>query len=71
MRCSGVRGVILVASLLVATVIAWGIAKRDGPKQVPSGEPSLITVDYPAEGSLFPPEFPALAQPRSGYWGNR
>ena len=34
-------------------------AGRDFPSQVSLVEPGSITIDYPAEGSVFPPEFPA------------
>jgi tetratricopeptide (TPR) repeat protein len=29
------------------------------PKNAPPGEPGVLTVDYPPQGALFPPEFPA------------
>jgi len=38
---------------------ACKVAKRDLPKQESFGEPVSIMIDYPAEGSIFPPEFPA------------
>jgi Tfp pilus assembly protein PilF len=44
---------------MIAALAAWQIARRDFPRQPPSGEPGSIAIDYPAEGSIFPPEFPA------------
>ncbi len=51
---------ILGAGLVTVTALAaWQVAGRHSRKQAAVGEPGPITVDYPAEGSLFPPEFPA------------
>ena len=45
--------------MLGVALVACQVAKRDPPKQESFGEPVSITIDYPAEGSIFPPEFPA------------
>jgi Flp pilus assembly protein TadD len=48
-----------MAGLLMAVaLVACQVAKRNPPKQESFGEPVSITIDYPAEGSIFPPEFP-------------
>jgi Flp pilus assembly protein TadD len=44
---------------MVLVLAAWQIAGRHSRRQVAVGEPTPITIDYPAEGSVFPPEFPA------------
>jgi tetratricopeptide (TPR) repeat protein len=44
---------------MIVALTACQVAKRDPQKQEPFGEPDSITIDYPAEGSIFPPEFPA------------
>ena len=44
---------------MVTALAAWQVAGRRFRVQVSLGEPSPITIDYPAEGSVFPPEFPA------------
>jgi Flp pilus assembly protein TadD len=50
----------MVAGLApVVALAAWRVAGRHSEKPTAVGEPSRITVDYPAEGSVFPPEFPA------------
>jgi Flp pilus assembly protein TadD len=51
-----VSGVIAVTLLTLCRV-----EKQDDQQMTPSGEPAPITIDYPVEGSLFPPEFPAPA----------
>ncbi|HUV13993.1 MAG TPA: tetratricopeptide repeat protein, partial [Acidobacteriota bacterium] len=53
--------VIIVGGLvLAAAVVFWRLASREdaGQQFVPTGEPAAITIDYPAVGSIFPPEFP-------------
>ena len=49
----------LVVVVAAATLFAWKMATRQAPGPVFRGEPAPITIDYPAEGSVFPPEFPA------------
>jgi Flp pilus assembly protein TadD len=53
---------IIPAGLAVITALAtWHIACQHAPGLEPSEIPGRITIDYPAEGSMFPPEFPAPA----------
>ena len=44
---------------MVAALAAWQIARWYCPPKASLGEPGPIAIDYPAEGSIFPPEFPA------------
>jgi Flp pilus assembly protein TadD len=44
---------------MVAALAAWQVAGRRLPPKTSPGEPGPIEIDYPAEGSIFPPEFPA------------
>ena len=54
------KRIIVGAGLVVGVaLVAWKFAGRHSQAPVAIGEPSPITIDYPAEGSLFPPEFPA------------
>jgi hypothetical protein len=53
-RFSG-RGVVAAGLVITAMLAACRDANRDGREPVP------ITIDYPLEGSIFPPEFPAPA----------
>ncbi len=50
--------IVTAVGLAVAAVVAWAIGRPrpEGPA-VPV-QPGTITIDYPAQGSLFPPEFP-------------
>jgi tetratricopeptide (TPR) repeat protein len=51
---------IVLAGLVVVTALgAWQIARRRTRTQTAIGLPGSITIDYPAEGSIFPPDFPA------------
>ena len=45
-------------AVLVAAV-AWRTSSRSSPDEVAVEDPVSITIDYPLEGSIFPPEFPA------------
>ena len=51
--------------LLAAGIVITGLLalcrdnRREQPNRESPGEPVAITIDYPAEGSIFPPEFPA------------
>jgi Flp pilus assembly protein TadD len=50
--------IIIALGLGIAALGAWAISRprpRKAPAPVQSG---TITIDYPAEGSVFPPEFP-------------
>jgi Flp pilus assembly protein TadD len=54
------RSIVLAGSVVMgATLVAWGLARRHLQKPAPAGMPSVITIDYPVQGSVFPPEFPA------------
>jgi len=44
---------------MVTALVAWQVAGRHPRTRASLGEPSPITIDYPAQGSVFPPEFPA------------
>ena len=59
MNRSSARLVILAGLVIVAALVAWRIAPRHFRRQVFLGEPGAITIDYPGEGAVFPPEFPA------------
>jgi Flp pilus assembly protein TadD len=51
---------IIAAGLLIATVlVTWQIGRRHFPGRFPFGKTGSITIDYPAPGSIFPPEFSA------------
>ncbi|MDQ2645030.1 MAG: tetratricopeptide repeat protein [Myxococcota bacterium] len=62
MQHSGARIAIVVVAVLVAA-ITIGLARRGHEQKVAKAEsprePAAITIDYPLDGSLFPPEFPA------------
>jgi hypothetical protein len=57
------RSILVVGLALGALVLAWQIASRRSTrataKPAPPREPIELTIDYTAEGSIFPPEFPA------------
>jgi len=57
MKRSTTRSIVAAGLMTGALLIAWQIATRHFRRQV--GKPSPIAIDYPAEGSIFPPEFPA------------
>ncbi len=61
-------GKYIAAGLVMAAVMAaCGDARRDRPQENADGKtrpitadsPGTITIDYPREGTIFPPEFPA------------
>ncbi len=45
--------------LALAAAVAWGTTRRQSPVQIFSGAPSKIVIDYPLDGTIFPPELPA------------
>jgi Flp pilus assembly protein TadD len=59
---------------MVGGLAAWQLTGRRSDERPPLAEPSSIAIDYPAEGSVFPPEFPAPtwlwrdASERAGSW---
>jgi len=49
--------IFVIAGLIIAAVaIAWQMGYF--PRSAITGRPAPLTIDYPAEGSIFPPEFP-------------
>ena len=67
MKRSKRRYLIATGVVIALALAACRVTEHKSPKPGTPGEPDLITIDYPAEGSVFPPEFPA---PR-GYGGIR
>jgi Flp pilus assembly protein TadD len=59
MKRSGVRNSIIIVLIAAAALTAWLVGMRNNCGQAPPEKPFAITIDYPAEGSIFPPEFPA------------
>jgi Flp pilus assembly protein TadD len=59
MKRSRTRTIISAGLVMVTALVAWQIARRHSRRQVSFGEPGSIAIDYPAQGSIFPPEFPA------------
>jgi Flp pilus assembly protein TadD len=59
MQRSGALKAIAVVLVAITAVIAWQLYKRPVANPSASAEPAVVTIDYPADGSLFPPEFPA------------
>ena len=53
------RIVVGVGFSVLAIVAAWWIIARHSRGQLPAGAPVAITIDYPIEGAVFPPELPA------------
>ena len=58
MTRSSARNVVLVGLAAGAVLMAWQISRRH-VRHASLGPPRAITIDYPAEGSIFPPEFTA------------
>ena len=59
MKRSSTRAVVAAGLAVVAALVAWRFGTRHLRGQVALAAPSPITIDYPAQGSVFPPEFPA------------
>jgi Flp pilus assembly protein TadD len=59
MKRSRTRTIISVGLVMVTALVTWQIARRHFRKQASFGGPGTIMIDYPAQGSIFPPEFPA------------
>jgi hypothetical protein len=50
----------LAAGILITGLLAMCQGKKREQQHLESlGKPVAITMDYPAQGSIFPPEFPA------------
>jgi Flp pilus assembly protein TadD len=52
--------IIVTALILTIAAMLWRVSTRETTIQQPTitGELAAITIDYPIEGSIFPPEFP-------------
>ncbi|MBN2576175.1 MAG: tetratricopeptide repeat protein [Deltaproteobacteria bacterium] len=59
MKRSSTRAIVAAGLGMVVALVVWQIARRHSGKNVSPVKPGSITIDYPAEGSVFPPEFPA------------
>ena len=59
MKRSGKRTILWAGLVMVTALAVWQLTGRHSRVQASLGEPRPITIDYPAEGSVFPPEFPA------------
>ncbi|MBN1606742.1 MAG: tetratricopeptide repeat protein [Polyangiaceae bacterium] len=59
MKRSHTRTIVAGVLVVAATLVAWQVGKRRFPAQFPFGKMGSITIDYPAQGSIFPPEFPS------------
>jgi hypothetical protein len=58
----GARFLIVGVLVAAAAVVVGRLPEQNGlrpPVQPPVRQPGLITIDYPAEGSIFPPEISA------------
>ena len=59
MKPSGARSIIIAGLIAVAALMVLRIGQRRFRGEAPLEKPFPITIDYPADGSIFPPEFPA------------
>ena len=59
MKRSHTRTIIATGLLIATALVAWQIGRRYFPGRFPFGKMGSITVDYPAQNSIFPPELPA------------
>jgi Flp pilus assembly protein TadD len=59
MKRPNARAITAVGLVMVAALVAAVSARRHFRRTVSFVTPGPITIDYPAEGSVFPPEFPA------------
>jgi len=61
MKRPSVRITISAVLVTLTALVAGQVALRHFRRQVPLplGEPGSLTIDYPIDGSIFPPEFPA------------
>jgi Flp pilus assembly protein TadD len=53
------KRIIMAIGLFNAVLVTWAIVKPRPQKPPAPVQPGTITIDYPAEGTVFPPEFPA------------
>ncbi|MBN2193358.1 MAG: tetratricopeptide repeat protein [Polyangiaceae bacterium] len=74
MKRPSTRTLVTAGLAAVTLAAAWRITWRHHGTEMSSGDPGSIAIDYPAEGSIFPPEFPAPrwlwrdADARAAYW---
>jgi Flp pilus assembly protein TadD len=59
MKLPNARSLTAAGLVVVAGVLALQKAGRHFRKPVAGAAPTTITIDYPADGAVFPPEFPA------------
>ncbi len=59
MRRINFRYLILGGLIILAAVVTWRLAADHLPRLTATKGPAGITIDYPTEGTIFPPEFPA------------
>jgi tetratricopeptide (TPR) repeat protein len=50
---------VIGVSILVAAAVIWRFEARRSSGVSFFGQPAKITIDYPGDGTIFPPEFPA------------
>jgi hypothetical protein len=56
---SSTRIIIGACLAILVMMVAWQIATWHSRREASLKAPGAITIDYPIEGSIFPPEFPA------------
>ena len=56
MRRFSSRTFVISGLIIAAAAIAWRMGYF--PRMAITGRPAALTIDYPGEGSIFPPEFP-------------
>ena len=59
MKRSSTRSLLAAGLVVVTALLGWRLVRRHPSSQAPLAPPGSITIDYPADGSIFPPEFPA------------
>jgi Flp pilus assembly protein TadD len=59
MKRSRAKYIIGAGLVAVVALVAWQITRRHSRPPVSFAKPGSIVIDYPAPGSIFPPEFPA------------
>jgi Flp pilus assembly protein TadD len=59
MKRSSTRSLLTAGLVVVTALLGWRLVRRHPSSQAPLAPPGSIIIDYPADGSIFPPEFPA------------
>jgi Flp pilus assembly protein TadD len=59
MKRSNTRIITTAGLVMVAALVAWQVARRHLRRPASIVTPASIEIDYPSEGSVFPPELPA------------